>query len=277
MDWLAGKSLEALLQDTQAQIKKEPALAKHRIFLFQLLAVMGQWERALTQLNLVGEMDASALPMVHTYRQALNVEVLRKAVFEGDRTPLVFGKPERWIALCLEALRLDARSKHAEAKELRSEAFEMAPATSGRLGEPQDRKFDWIADADERLGPMLEAIIDGKYYWVPFARVESLTIEPPNDLRDLVWMPAHFRWTNGGESVSLIPTRYPGSENSSDDRICIAARTEWIALGDEGYQGLGQRLLATESAEYALMDLRQLTFDQQPSETSAGQNLLEVT
>jgi type VI secretion system protein ImpE len=276
MDWLAGKSLEALLKDTQAQIKKEPALAKHRIFLFQLLAVMGKWERALTQLNLVGEMDASALPMVHTYRQALNVEALRKAVFAGERTPLVFGKPERWNALCLEALRLDAQSKHAEAKELRSAAFEMAPATSGRFGDPHDERFDWIADADERLGPMLEAIIDGKYYWVPFARVQSLTIEPPSDLRDLVWMPAHFRWTNGGESVGLIPTRYPGSEDSSDDRIRIAARTEWVALGSEGYQGLGQRLLATEATEYALMDLRKLTFDQQPPEASAGQTSLEV-
>lgn len=269
MDWLAGRSLATLLADTQVQVKKQPAVAKHRVFLFQLLAVLGQWERALTQLNLVGEMDASALPMVHTYRQALNIEALRPAVFAGQRSPLLFGQPEQWIALCLEALRLGAESKFSQAKELRSEAFAAAPAISGRFGEPQSQEFAWIADADERLGPMLEAIIDGKYYWVPYIRIASLTIEEPNDLRDLVWMPAYFRWSNGGESVGLIPTRYPGSENSSDDRIRLAARTEWVDLGDETYQGLGQRLLATDAAEYALMDIRQLTFDQQPTEATA--------
>jgi len=271
MDWLAGRSLDALLADTQAQVKKEPARAKHRVFLFQLLAVLGQWGRALTQLKLVGEMEASALPMVHTYREALNIEALRPAVFAGVRSPLVFGKPEQWIALCLEALRLDAENKHSQAKALRSEAFELAPTTAGRLGEPQSQEFDWIADADERLGPTLEAIIDGKYYWIPFSRIANLTMEAPSDLRDLVWMPAYFRWTNGGESVGLIPTRYPGTENSSDDRIRLAARTEWIDLGDEIYQGQGQRLLATDGGEYALMDIRQLMLDQEPVEATAGQ------
>lgn len=271
MDWMEGKSLEGLLRDTQDQVKKEPAAAKHRVFLFQLLSVLGEWDRALTQLNLAGEMDASTLAMVHTYRTALNVEALRRRVFDGERLPLVFGKPEQWVALCLQALGSTAQGKHAQAKELRSEAFEMAPMTSGKIGAPQDQAFEWIADADERMGPMLEAIIDGKYYWVPFLRISGLTIEEPHDVRDLVWMPAYFRWTNGGESVGLIPTRYCGSENSSNDRIRIAALTEWIDLGDDTYQGMGQRLLATDTGEYPLMDLRQLTLEQPPEEAPGEQ------
>ncbi len=63
---------------------------------------------------------------------------------------------------------------------------------------------------------MLEAMVDGKYYWVPFHRLRTLDIEPPADLRDQVWMPAHFVWTNGGESFGFIPTRYPGSEQAAD-------------------------------------------------------------
>jgi type VI secretion system protein ImpE len=35
-----------------------------------------------------------------------------------------------------------------------------------------------------------------------------MTLEAPEDLRDLVWMPAHLRFENGGESLALIPTRY---------------------------------------------------------------------
>jgi type VI secretion system protein ImpE len=117
---------------------------------------------------------------------------------------------------------------------------------------------------------MTEAIIDGKYYWVPFSRLESLTLEAPADLRDLVWMPAYFRWTNGGESAGLIPTRYPGSEHNPDDRVRIAARTEWVDLGDETFEGLGQRLLVTDTAELALMDIRQLTMQGRADDAPAG-------
>ena len=87
----------------------------------------------------------------------------------------------------------------------------------------------------------------------------------------LEWMPAYFRWANGGESVGLIPTRYPGSEHSENDRIRIAARTEWVEVGDDRYQGLGQRLLATDVDEYPLMDLRSLTFDGPSAQVPAEQ------
>ena len=66
-----GNLQEALTQ-LQQQIRQDPAKVELRVFLFQLLAVTGQWDRALTQLNVAGEMDASTLPMVQTYREALN-------------------------------------------------------------------------------------------------------------------------------------------------------------------------------------------------------------
>lgn len=258
---LDGMSLETLLGETQARVKREPAATKHRVFLFQLMAILGEWDRALNQLNVIGQMDASALPMVHTYRAALQCEGFRASVFRGSRRPLVFGQPQRWMALCLEALRLGAKGALEQAKDLRAEAFDLAPASRGQIEDPDTEPFSWIADADERFGPMLEAIIDGKYYWVAFTSIAMLRIEAPQDLRDLVWMPAYLRWTNGGETAALIPTRYPGSEQSQDDRIRTSARTEWLDVGAGTFYGLGQRLLATDIGEYALMDLRRVRLD----------------
>ena len=43
--------LDGALRNLQDQVRKEPSKAELRVFLFQLLAVMGQWERANTQLN----------------------------------------------------------------------------------------------------------------------------------------------------------------------------------------------------------------------------------
>jgi type VI secretion system protein ImpE len=254
-------SLADALTELQAKVRKEPANAKLRIFLFQLLAVLGQWERAMTQLNVLGDMDVSTLPMVQTYREAVLCEMLRARIFAGQRSPLVFGQPARWIALLLEALRLSGLGEYGQSQEVRAQAFELAPTTSGRVGGESGEPFEWIADADTRMGPMLEAIVNGKYYWIAFQRIRTIQIEEPADLRDLVWVPAYFTWANGGEAPGLIPTRYPGSEASEDDQIRMARRTEWQQRGEDVYVGLGQRMLATESSEYSLMDLRLVSLD----------------
>jgi len=76
-----------------------------------------------------------------------------------------------------------------------------------------------------------------------------------------VWLPAQFTWINGGEAYGLIPTRYPGSENSQDSALQLARKTEWIELAPGVDQGLGQRMLATDQGEYALLDVRCVTFN----------------
>ncbi len=102
---------------------------------------------------------------------------------------------------------------------------------------------------------MLEAIVDGNYWWVPFHRLR-LEIDPPADLRDQVWMPAHFTWANGGQSVGFVPTRYPGTQTAAPD-LALARRTEWQER-DGWSLGLGQRMFATDAEEVPLMDLRRL-------------------
>ncbi|MEZ5600337.1 MAG: type VI secretion system accessory protein TagJ [Candidatus Competibacteraceae bacterium] len=247
--------LQEALAELQAQVRKEPANAKYRIFLFQLLAVLGQWERASNQLNVLEEMDPESLPMVQTYREALRCELLRAEVFAGRRSPLIFGDPEPWMALLLEALQLTAGGHHAQAQTARDQAFEGAATTSGTLdGQP----FEWLADADPRLGPMLEAVINGRYYWVPWQRIRTLALEQPSDLRDYVWMPASFTWANGGEVVGLIPSRYPGSQASADPQVQLGRRTEWLEQESGIYVGIGQRMLATEQNEYPLLDIRRI-------------------
>ncbi len=256
-----GNLTEALAK-LQDQIKKDPSNPKLRVFMFQLLSVTGQWQRALTQLNVCGELDASTLLMVQTYRTALQCEVLRADIFAGKRSPLIFGDPRQWVALLIEALRLEAGQHFAEAAALRSQALELAPTSPGTVnGAP----FAWLADADSRLGPVIEAVIKGNYYWIPVQQISSIVIEKPTDLRDRVWLPAIFTWLNGGQATGLIPARYPGSETSEDSLICLARKTVWDDKGHDTFHGLGQRLLATDSEDYALLDIRTLQFESQPA------------
>lgn len=252
-----GKLDETLAQ-LQQEVRQNPADAKLRVFLFQLLAVTGQWERALNQLNVAGEMDSANLAMAQTYREAIRCEMLRAEVFAGKRSPLVFGDPEQWLALMIQALPLTVVGEHAKAAELRDRALEDAPATGGTI---DDQPFQWLADADPRLGPILEAVVNGRYYWIPLHRIHRIELEAPTDLRDLVWTPAQFTWANGGEMVGLVPTRYPGTEASEDSALRMARRTDWRDLGDGTQIGLGQRLLATDSDDHALLDTRVIVLD----------------
>jgi type VI secretion system protein ImpE len=107
---------------------------------------------------------------------------------------------------------------------------------------------------------MLEAIVEGRYYWIPFCRIKLIHLEPPADLRDLVWTPVQFVWTNGGEMSGHVPTRYPGTQKANDDQLRLARKTEWIE-GPEGYSlGRGQRILASDAEEYPLLECRKIEF-----------------
>jgi type VI secretion system protein ImpE len=246
------------LQLLTDQVRQHPQDAKLRVFLFQLLCITGQWERALNQLNVTLELDAATLPMVQTYREAIACETLRLQVFAGQRAPMLFGEPEPWIALLIEALLREGRGDADDARRLREQALEQAPPSSGRI---DDRPFAWIADADGRLGPTLEAVINGRYVWLPWNRLAKVDIEPPQDLRDRVWMPAHFEFVNGGEVVGLIPTRYPDTDLAAGDFLALALRTDWREVGPGTFVGLGQRLLVTDVDEFGLMDVRSVVID----------------
>ncbi len=261
-----GDPRAALAKLTEA-VRAKPADASLRIFLAQLLCVLGQWERAHTQLNVVAEMDKLAIPMRETVGHAIRCELMRAQVFEGKRTPMVFGQPDEWLALLIESM-LQAGQGHADmSRDLAARAFDAAPAVSGRIDEAP---FDWIMDADSRLGPVLEACVNGRYYWVPFSRLSRVIFEAPEDLRDCVWMPAQLMFTNGGETVALVPTRYPGSQDSADGLINLARRTEWSELGPDRWAGLGQRVLATDAGEHDLMAVRTITLDEAPAAPEAS-------
>ncbi len=255
---LRAGDLDQALTDLQDEIRNDPSNPKLRTYLFQLLAVMGQWERALTQLNVVGDMDSSTLMMVQAYRSALEAEPLRTSIFAGNHTPLVFGEPEGWLAELSEALRLDKDGNLDQAQQLRDKALEDAPATAGTIN---GTAFEWIADGDSRLGPVLEAIVDGKLYWIPFHRIRAVEVTEPVDLRDKIWIPAQFQWANGGQVVGFLPVRYPGSENSDDPAIRLSGKTEWIQATENCYHGLGQKTLTTDTGDFALLDVRKIELE----------------
>ena len=159
----------------------------------------------------------------------------------------------------MQANQLLAQGQVAAASELRNRAFEAAPAAPGSIN---DQPFEWIADGDSRLGPIIEVIIDGKYYWVPFFRVRSIRTEPPAGFarpgvdRCAVCL---GKWRR---IAGLHSDTVSGHRESCRQRVRLAGKTEWVDQGNDLYLGLGQRMFATDQAEIALTEVRQIELSQ---------------
>lgn len=257
---LAGRGdqpLSARLTQVEAQIRAQPAAAVHRWALFQLLCVMGHWERAVQQLQVYAQLDPQQVPAAQACRDLIRAERWRAQVLTGRERPgFVFDAPV-WIEGLLEALRLSATGKLDEADLVRERALDQAPLVPARS---VDLQLDWIADSDSRLGPVCEVITAGHYRWLPFSDIAAWRIEQPAMLLDLVWAPCTLTLTDGSAMPGFMPARYPGSENVPDDSaehdaIRLGRRTSWQETGRTGVIALGQKTWTTSAGDLSIFEL----------------------
>lgn len=238
-------------------VRSSPGAAAPRLFLFQLLALAGEWDKARSQLTTLAQLSPEAQMLSVAYGQAIEAERFRAKVFAGEEKPAVLGRGNDWISDLAAALGHFAAGRAAAGEAARERAFDAAPDTPGEL---DGKAFDWIADADARFGPTFEAIIAGQWGLVPFDAVETITSEGPKDLRDLVWYPVEIGFKAGQSTPAMLPARYPGSEQSDDAAIQLARETIWRDT-PAGDAGLGQRLFQLSTGEeIGLLELRDLRF-----------------
>ena len=257
---LAAGDPEAALDALKATVRSHPGDAALRLTLSQLQMVNGNWEKALEAADTAGTLDTEQTLLCQQWNLQIKAEEARAEVFAGKTTAFVMGDPLPWVAALQDALRLDAEGQHEAATKARRQAMDAAPALSGRIGETA---FEWLCDADERIGPCFEAVVNGRYSWIPQTVVRSVTFQSPRELVDFVWAEAVVRLGNGGETTAMMPVRYPGSEASDDGRIRMARLTEFSTTAGGTNVGLGQRLFATNEADHPILDTRSIEFDQQ--------------
>ena len=209
----------------KSEVRRAPRDVRLRIFLFQLFCITGEWDRALTQLSVLGELDAGTSAMVQTYQVAIRCEVLRAKVFAGQRSPTVLGDPGEWLPLLIEATRLLASGEPQRAAQLRDAAFETAPPSAAMVN---GTAHDWLADADPRLGPATEAIIDGKYVWIPYERIRTITFDPPPICGTRFGCPPNSPGTMPGQRSASFPPAIPARPAALTRRCCSrGGRSGW--------------------------------------------------
>ena len=134
------------------------------MFLFQLLAVAGEWDEARTHLEALARISPEAQMLATVYSMAIKAEAQRAAIFAGrEKMPVIRGT---WAEGLADAITHFANGRPPEGQTARDAALDQAPDTPGELN---GGRFEWITDADARFGPTFEAIIQGRYGLIAFS------------------------------------------------------------------------------------------------------------
>jgi type VI secretion system protein ImpE len=255
-DLFHAGQLRAAIDAQVAKVKDRPTDRPARFFLFELFLFAGELDRARKQLDVLNYDDPGHTAAVEQYRCGLDSEATRRAVFAGTAQPKGLTTAPDHVRQRLEALPYLARGEHAEARKRLDEANANVPSLTGTLnGKP----FTGLYDADERFGTVLEVFgTGGVYSWVPLEQIESITMNPPQNPRDLLWRPAHLVLTDGLEGDVLLPGLYPGTHDHPDDGVKLGRATEWVGAEGEVARGAGGKLFLTGDAPVEMIKILQI-------------------
>jgi type VI secretion system protein ImpE len=225
--------IEDAVKALAAGLRNDPTDIRSRTFLFELLCFMGEFDRAEKQLDLLSDISKEAGMGTLIYRSAIQAERLRREKFDTKNFPKT--APE--------------------------------PVTQAVLN---GTEFGSIEDADPRIGARLEVFAAGSYLWLPFAHIQSIRMEAPKRLRDLIWIPAVLKTGPqcGGLNLGevMIPALTPLAFRHSDNSVRLGRQTVWEEV-DGAAVPMGQKLLLADGEEFPILEVRTLEF---PAAASAA-------
>ena len=231
----AGK-LDEAIEVLGIELRDNPTDAQRRTFLFELLCFAGKYDRAEKQLDVLAQGGRQSQLGALLYRSALHAERTRQSMFEREDFP--------------------------------RESAAAASFSATLNGAP----VHLLRDADARIGPRLEIFAAGQYMWLPFEHIASIRMEPPKQLRDLLWARAivrtgpTFRGLELGEV--LVPVLTPLAWQDSDDAVRLGRVTEWYADAAGIQVPAGQKVLLADEQEIPILELREVEIAAVPAVAS---------
>lgn len=223
-----GRLSEAIAA-LNAEVRDRPTDVQRRTFLFELLCFAGDYGRALKQLDVLARGDPEATLGIMAYGRVLECEQERAAMFDESTFP-------------------------ESAKEPR-------PVRGTLNGRP----FESLEDADPRVGARLEVFIAGQYSWIPFEHLTSVTLDPPQRLRDLLWAPVHLKAAESLAGVdlgdALLPVLTPSASRDEDELVRLGRMTRWVDLSDGLQVPVGQRMLLVDDEDFPILEVRELEIE----------------
>lgn len=230
-DLLQAGKLDEAIDALSAELRDNPTDARRRTFLFELLCFAGKYDRAEKQLDVVGRGSKEAEMGALVYHSALHAERMRQQMFESKAFPLT--SPPQPVSGTLNGTR-----------------------------------FESLTDADPRIGARLEFFAAGQYTWLPLEHIQTIRMQPPKRLRDMLWTPAIVRPAESFREMELgevmVPAIAPLTWQHADGPVRLGRVTQWEAVDEDTEAPVGQKLFLVDGEEFPILEIRELTIDASP-------------
>jgi type VI secretion system protein ImpE len=227
--------------------------AHPRTFLFELLCLLGEWDLADKQLNVLAIQTQKPHADIMTSRNMVQAERHRRQVLSGAADPHFLIAPPPYVTVHLEALRMLREGRLDDAVATLKCAEDEWLRRPGSMG---DHAFQSFRDADAFLGPVLEVITD-RYIWLPYEQIKRLEISAPRRLRDLLWIPVGLETVDGRTEEVCVPVHYARSCEHSSNHVALGRGGDLrVKDGD-----VGLRQFMVDGKKRALLDIREVEFE----------------
>lgn len=246
-----GRLAEAIALQ-EAALRERPTDASARFTLVELLAFAGRFIEANANFRLM-EVDDPAWPdSVRAIRQLFRAERRRSHRIRRPKfliEPIPRHAKARWLAV--KALQT---GRIADAVRWVDIAEALSPPFRGFL---DGQEFEWLRDADDRFGSVVEAFIQGEYVWLPWESVRRVTLEPAKTLLDKLFRPAEIRLQDDRFFPVHLPLVYPGSHRAEGE-FAVGMETDCICPDEGPIRCIGGKLLDTGDVEKPLSECRMI-------------------
>ncbi len=252
-----GKLSEAV-DAAIAAVKKKPTDLDARYSLAQMLCFAGDMERADTHLDAIAMQDKGRLIVIGMLRHLVRAEQWRRQFFDEGRVPEIIAEPSPVVRLHLEASVVARKGDTSAAAELIRQAQEQQTPVAGTC---DGKAFEDIRDLDDLVSPVCEVLTsNGKYFWIPWERIERMEMRPVETPFDLLWRPTHMEVRGGPDGEVFIPVLYVGSHLESDNALRLGRGTDWRGEEQALVRGIGQRMLLVGDEDRSLLDVGEIVF-----------------
>ena len=216
--------LDDALSSLKTCVRDSPTDIAARSTLVSLFALLGDLDRAQAQFKAQQSLQGAGLPPA--FEDLILATQTRERVMAGQEAPHYLLDAPSWADDYQAALAALASS--GDESELEKLSASLASHLDQISGQTGPLAFEGFRNCDTRLTPVIEAVIDGAYTWIPLSDLQRLSIpERPDLVQDLVWCPVILMLTDSEVRHGHLFTTYPGTAEHGSANAKLARTVEW--------------------------------------------------
>jgi len=250
-DGQLGAAVEAQIQ----RVKQQPGQIAERVFLFELLCLQDEFDRAEKQLDAIAQLDVQRDAAVQPYRNLIQAERQRRQLVRDGLPPVVSGEAPPRLMNHLQAVNRLREQSPAEAQALLDEAENDRPELKADI---DGKSYDDFRDCDDLFSSVFEVFVGPQYLWVPMEQVRTVQFARPERPRDLVWAQVNMLMHDGSLLRGFFPVRYVDSGTAERDDLKLGRSTDWSDASSGPVRGVGQRMFLAGDDAHALLDVKMI-------------------